>query len=422
MNCPLSQLSGDQWMEIIHYLGADDLRTLRLAGTKDMRLCDPRLTSHLQLRMDRAAFFCENDIDFSEDYVMRWLVNRKQLVINNADAKMSASRVKHLLSNGFLDSVSEVIVHDCHCHGSMVELLSHLPNLKSLTLVDHHWEFSSSPDIVKDKLEAIIAHVSNMRSLETLDIEFGPVIHGSRLSFLKGIRGLRHLKLVGFDLSEGISHIGGLKHLESLHLCHGNVFSSPTDDVNEKHLTDLIGLKRLRRLHLEGFDCMTGAGLAPFAASGQIQHLVMKHCQEQSDECLTSIGRMTNLTSLHFVLSLSDDVEVFGRESLLQLNALSELRSLSLFHQLADPEDLRELTGLTSLETLNIAVDEMIALDASIKDEFVEELILTALQTFPSLRTVRIFSENVMEHAYRYGGLLDVEYSSFAFGDLVNLD
>jgi hypothetical protein len=423
MNCPLSRLSGDQWMDIIHYLGADDLGTLRLAGAKDMRLRDPRLTSHLPLRMDRAAFFLReyDDADFPGGYVRGWLANRRRLAIDDADAEMSPGRVGRLVSDGSLDSVSEVVVRDCHRHGSIIGLLSRLPNLESLTLVDHHWEFSPSRS-VRDELEAVVAHVSNMRSLRTLDIEFGPVIHGSRLSFLRGVRGLRQLRLVGFDLSEGIGHIGCLRHLESLHLCHGNAFSSPTDDVNEKHLTNLIGLERLRRLHLEGFDCITGAGLAPFAASGRIQRLVMKHCQEQSDECLAQIGRMTNLTSLHFVLAPNEDFEVFGRESLLQLNALSGLRSLSLFHLLDDPEDLRVLTGLRSLETLNIAVDETIAPNATMNDEFAQELILAALHTFPSLRTVRIFSENLMEHAYRYGGSLDVEYSSFVFGDLVNLD
>lgn len=124
---------------------------------------------------------------------------------------------------------------------------------------------------------------------------------------------------------------------------------------------------------------------------------------------------MTNLNSLHFVFSLCDDFDVFDRESLQRLNALSALKRLSLFYVLADACDLRSLPGLTALETLNIALDE------TLDDEGTENLITTALRTFPSLQKLRIFSEDCMECTFRYGGL-EVVYASFSFGDLVFLD
>lgn len=410
MSSPLSDLSNDQWMDIIQYLGADDFKALRLAGNKAMCLADPKLTSHLQLRIDRVPFFCENDIQFSDEFVRQWLVNRNRLVINDVNAKMSPTRVAYLVANGFLDSVTEVIVHDCHHHRAIIEVLSNLPAVSSLMLIDQ----GDQREVIGE-LEAIISHVANMRSLTTLDIEFDTVVHGSRLSYLAGLQELRHLKVVGFDLSEGISYLGGQISLETIHLCHGNFYSSPNDDVNEKHLTDLIGLSKVRHLHLEGFDCLTGVGLAPFSAHGSVRDLVLKHCQELSSECLTSVGRMTNLNSLHFVLGSCDDIDVFDRESLQHLNTLSALKSLSLFYVLGDPTDLTALPGLTSLETLNIAFDE------TINDDEVEYLCTAILQTFPSLQKLRIFSDDSMDYSFQFCGL-DVEYATFNFGDLVHLD
>ena len=410
MASPIAQLSNDQLTDIIQYLGVDDFKALRLAGNKATTgLTDPSLTSHLQLRMDLVPFFCENDIQFSETFVRQWLYNRHRLVINSTHAKMSPSRVAYLVSNGYLDSISEIIIHQgCHHYRRIIEILSHLPKVTTLTLVD-----SGDHQEALDELEAILIHVGNMQSLTTLDIEFDTVIHGSRLSFLRELHGLRRLRLVGFDLSEGIGFMGHLSSLDSLHLCHGNFYSSPNEDVNEKDMTDLIGLSNLSRLHLEGFDGL-GVGLCPFVGSN-LQDLIMKHCQDSSEECLTSIGRMTSLNSLHFVLSSSDDTDVFEEESLQQLNTLSALKNLSLFYVLGDPADLRSLPGLTSLETLNIAFHE------TMDDGEVENLCTHVLQTFPSLRKLRIFSEDSMDYQFQYGGLA-VEYASFNFGDLLYLE
>lgn len=406
----MSELSNDQWIDIIQYLDTDDFKALRLAGNKAMCLSDPKLTGHLQLRIDRVPFFCENDIQFSEGFIRQWLDNRHRLVINDADAKMSPSRVAYLVANGFLDSISEVIINDCDNHRVIIEVLSKLSNVNSLVLLQRGGQREAIDD-----LEAIVGHVGNMCSLTALHIELDTVIHGSRLSFLMGLQQLRHLRLVGFDLSEGIRFMGGLTSLETIHLCHGNFFSSPNDDVNEKDLTDLIGLANLKRLHLEGFDCLTGVGLGPFSAHGSIQDLVFKHCQESSDECLTPIGRMTDLRSLHFVTSTCDDVDIFDKESLHRLNTLSMLRSMSLFYVLDDPSDLRALPGLTSLETLNLAFEE------TINDEEAENFCTIALQVFPSLKKLRIFSDDGMDCDFQYGGL-NVEYATFNFGDLVYLD
>jgi len=415
----LSLLSTDQWTSIIPYLGTDDFKALRIAGNKSMGLSQPNLTRHLQLRIDRVPFLSANGADnayhhnfhFSETYIRQWLDDRTRLVINDADAKLCPKRMGYLVMNGMLNSVTEVMVHDCHHHGAIIELFPYLPNLKSLELVD---QGDARRKI--DALDNIIANVARMQSLTTLDIEFDTVIHGNRLSFLEEMQTLQHLRLVGFDLSEGIRYMQSLTNLETLRLCHGNFYSSPNEDVNEKGLNNLIGLTKLRRLQLEGFDCLSCVGLAPLSSPGSnIQDFVLKHCQEPSDECLASIGRMGNLNSLHFVFSLCDDFDTFDSDSLRRLNTLSALKRLTLFYVLEDACDLRLLPGLTDLETLNVAFEETLDIEET------EDLLTTAMQTFPSLQKVRIFSEECMECTFQYGGL-DVEYATFCFGDLVYLD
>lgn len=97
------------------------------------------------------------------------------------------------------------------------------------------------------------------------------------------------------------------------------------------------------------------------------------------------------------------------------MNALVALKSLSLFYVLEDPSDLKELWGLASLETLNIALED------ELDKEDVDDLCETILPTFGSLRKLRIFSEDGMAYSCPYGDI-EVEHAPFTFGDLVYLE
>mmetsp|Transcript_38810 Transcript_38810/g.66241 ORF Transcript_38810/g.66241 Transcript_38810/m.66241 type:complete len:430 (-) Transcript_38810:108-1397(-) len=403
-------LSPHQWSDIVQYLTAEELKALRLAGSRDVPLADPSLTCHLQLRMDKAPFFSANDM-FLVSQARKWLTNRQALVINDVAPKICPNRVAYLVGNGFLDSVSQIVIFDCHLHRVLFSLLSQLPNLESLRLASH----ASDQGKLLDDLEAMVANVGKMLRLKKLDIEFDCVIHGSRLSFLRKLHSLEHLRLRGFDLSDGITSMGGLIKLNYLHLCHGNFYSSPSNDVNEKDLLNLMALTNLKQVHLEGFDALSDIGLKAFSnKSASIQNLGLKHCQDLSEECLPSLGQMTHLTSLHFVNSAYDEVPIFDDECLHYLNALVKLESLSLFYVLEDLSDLRELWGLESLQTLNIAFDETMTIDA------VQKLCQTISPIFGSLQKLRIFSEEGMNSSFRIGAI-QVEFAPFTFGDLVYL-
>lgn len=228
-----------------------------------MHLADPSLTIHLHLRIDKTPFFLAAN-DFTVSQAKEWLANRRRLVINDASINICSQHVAYLAANGFMNSVSEIVIFDCHVHGNIVALLPQLPNLESLRLASHT---SNQEEGVLDELELLIKSVGNVYSLKKLDIEFDCIVNGSRLSFLRHLHGLKHLHLRGFDLSDGISSMGGLRDLITLHLCHGNFYSSPANDVNEKDLINLMGLENLKEVHLEGFDSLSRIGLKPFSTT-----------------------------------------------------------------------------------------------------------------------------------------------------------
>lgn len=418
-----TRLSPHEWTGVVkyvaQYLTAAEVKALRLVGSRELNLSEPSLTCHLQLRMDKAPFFSSTDSSgFDEDRARKWLTNRHRLVINDVNASICPDRVAHMLSHGYLDSISQLVVFDCHAHKSIIAQLSQLTSLESLVLADHETSDQGEQGQVLDDLESIVASVGNLQALKHLDIEFDCTIHGSRLSILKNLKGLEHLRLRGFDLSgDGLNHMRELVTLESLHLCHGNFYSSPSDDIREEDLSNLMGLINLKHVHLEGFDGLSDIGLKPFCTPyASVERLILKHCQDLSEDCLSSIGRMRHLTSLHLVHSAYDDAPVFNRESLRQLNAMTKLESLSLFYVLEDLSDLSALGGLTSLETLNIALE-----DDGIDLEDLNHLCHSILPAFTSLRTLRIFSEEGKTHQYHLGQLR-VEFAAFNFGDLVYLE
>jgi len=140
-----------------------------------MHLADPSLTIHLHLRIDKTPFFLAAN-DFTVSQVKEWLANRRRLVINDASINICSQRIAYLAANGFMNSVSEIVIFDCHVHGNIVALLPQLPNLESLRLASHT---SNQEEGVLDELELLIKSVGNVYSLKKLDIEFDCIVNGS---------------------------------------------------------------------------------------------------------------------------------------------------------------------------------------------------------------------------------------------------
>ena len=414
---PLIRLPRAQWSEIISHLSADDLKSLRLAGPRESCLRVPHLTSHLALRMDHAPFFLQN-VEYTELATGKWLANRQRLIVNNAHAPICPRRVSYLISRGYLDSITHITVHDGHAHAHVVMLLSALPHVTYLRIIDQGNPDEISNVRIRNDLELMVASLSKLTTLQVLDIEIDCVISGRNLMFLQSLHELRHVRLRGFDLSRGIENMANLTRLKTLHLCHGNFYSSPEEDVKEEHLLHLMKLKAVENLHLEGFDCLGETGMKSFSPSSNMKHLTLKHCQEMKEDCIPCIGEMPNLESLHIVNSSYDDIDIdnFQTENWGYLNELQKLKTLSLFYVMVDQYDLLDLSGLTCLETLNIAFHE------NMDQEAFEELCTSVLPKFPSLKKLRIFSDEMgMDYTMQRGGM-QIEFSSFNFGDEVELD
>lgn len=319
------------------------------------------------------------------------------------------------------DGATELTILDCRvlARPTSVLLESFCPRLASLALVDgvcDPYDVGALED-----LEAVVSRLGALRSLVRLEVEFEYcVVDGCRLSSLAGLRRLEHLRLRGFDLSDGIAHVGRLRSLRSLHLCHGNARISPDNDVDERHLLALTGMTDLRRVHLENFDGLSDIGMRPFCdAPSSVGSLVLRHCQGLDRDCLSGCGRSRCLTSLHVVHGPCDDVTTFDREGLRHLNALTSLRSLSLLRALGDLSDLMVLRGMASLESLNVA------LEGDLDPHDLRALCRSCvLPTFPSLRRLRIFSEEddgAVTRAFRCGRL-DVEFGYLDDVDSLSLD
>jgi hypothetical protein len=316
-----------------------------------------------------------------------------------------------------LDDVTDLVVYDCRMHSrAVVLLLGRMPNLESLTLFDFGGDEYDVRGI--EELEWILARLGTLaNNLSRLVIEFEHRrVNGTRLSFLRCVQKLEHLRLRGFDLSDGLSYVSCLMSLRSLHLCHGNSNAIPNNDVDENELLSLMGMaSNLSRVHLEGFENLSHLGLRPFLdVSSSINYLVLRHCRGLNGDGLGSFGSSKHLTSLHIVHGPCDDDTTFGPEGLRYLNSLSRLRRLSLIHVLRDASDLWALRGLTSLECLNVAfVNDARMVDPSEDDDWRELCRSRIVPAFPSLRRLRIFAEGciVAARTCRYGRL-DVEFAS----------
>jgi hypothetical protein len=299
-----------------------------------------------------------------------------------------------------------------------------LPNLESLKLVEQHsyeavpWQLihdrKTYDALVQGHLDAVVDSLGKSMSLKVLDIEFDWVVSGRHLSVLEGMKELKSLRLRGFDFSEGIKHISNCPKIEHLHLCHGNFYSSPEQEVPETELLDLVGLTELKSVHLEGFDCMTDIGLKPFCQSKSMKELVLKHCQLLSGDSCSTIGAMTSLNSLHIVNTAYDEIEDFETEHLVQLLLLQNLKTLSLFHVLIDHYDILDLEGLDNLETLNCAFT------CDLSEDDITLLCKTILPVLPSLKKFRVFTEDTMEMKMNRGNL-EIEFVPFNLGDLAVL-
>eukprot|EP00956_Cyclotella_meneghiniana_P021979 scaffold40799_cov31-Cyclotella_meneghiniana.AAC.7 len=391
---PATIIDGHQWTSIISYLEHDDLKSLRLAGSKQAGLLfgSPLLTSHLPLRLDRVNFFTpQPDPKRHRRYVAQWLFNRKRIIIADRTQSIQSSPVASLVKHGYMKAVTELDISHCSFYRSIITHLVKLPNLKDLKLSDTHnlrahvRYGGKNYDAVIRETTAIVECLQNMKQLESLDIEFDGLVDGKCLSVLREMKNLRSLRLRGFDFSSGIEHVHSLDDLEHLHLCHGNTRCTPDNAVPPEAFLSLEFLSKLKTIHLENIDNLSNEQICPLTHFKSTNSLTFKHCQAMNGNALESIGNMTSLQELHFVNCASDDTRIFETEQLAHLQNLKHVKTLSLLFVMIDPYDILDLSGMDSLETLNIGL-----LTTITKKEF-DIMCLRFMPLLPKLKRLRIY-------------------------------
>ena len=327
-----------------------------------------------------------------------------------------------LITHGYMKSVTELTVKNCVHHRLTIAQLAQLPNLKHLELSDRHPfaaaidKNSKYYDSVVQITSAIIDSIATLNGLETLDIDFGCTVKGTHLSVLQHVRGLRSLRLRGFDLSQGLNHIGKLTYLEHLHVCHGNTLHRSEQTVPSDAFASLpCNLQSLKSIHIENMDNITYEQVKPLSQMRTITSLTFKHCQEMKGDILPIIGTMSSLQELHIINSPLDSCEAFETEELEQLANLKSLKKLTLMHVLIDQYDILDLEGLNELETLNIALDRDM-----FKEEF-DQLITTILPVLPKLERLRIYGMEPVHYDMRCMKY-DVDFRFFDVSGSVELD
>jgi hypothetical protein len=342
-----------QWFRIVEYLDANDLKSLRLASSKELRFHIPPFTYHLPLIMDVVPFFGKNT-KYSAYRIKLWLYNRKRLLIRGRTPNIQHRRVASIIKAGLMNSITDIeIANWSIVYKHTIGHFAKLPNLKRLKLVDRHpyletiQERGEHYDRFVRETSEIVDSLGDMRGLESLHIDFDCTVNGSHLSVLQNMKCLRSLHLRGFDFSQGIEHIHHLTELENLHLCHGNS-SNPADLIalpRDAFHALPTRLNKLRSIHIEHMDSMTHDQIKPLTELKSVEELTFKHCDDLKREVLSSIGTMTELRALHFIYSITDEYDTFEDDDLVHLQSLKKLKVLTLMYVMIDQYDLLDLEG-----------------------------------------------------------------------------
>eukprot|EP00803_Ostreobium_quekettii_P002706 evm.model.scf_2398.3 EVM.evm.TU.scf_2398.3 scf_2398:18006-20638(+) len=179
-------------------------------------------------------------------------------------------------------------------------------------------------------------------SLTRLEIGCASGITDSGFEHLGHLTGLEHLSLDGFPevTDEGMAHLVTLTALQQLHLLQ-------MPKITDSGMAHVAKLTSLKGLEVEGCE----VSVRHVAKLIALRLLVFRMCWPAGDTCLTSLGQLTGLTSLHL-----DDVSAdrASGDLWLYVGKLTNLQHLSLHEWQCIPREAWACLGdLKSLLSLN---------------------------------------------------------------------
>jgi hypothetical protein len=168
---------------------------------------------------------------------------------------------------------------------------------------------------------------------------------------MKTLATMRNLKCLHIGLKDrhqgyygptGVSYLAGLSKLEELALTGDQCLS----DADLVHLESLGNLRDL----LVGFSGVTDRGMASLGKLRRLEHLTVFVDGAMSKRGLNDLKGLTNLQTLH--VSVPMDARPAIDEVMLNLSALTSLKTLHLDGFSLDSGDLACLSGLHQLELI----------------------------------------------------------------------
>ena len=188
--------------------------------------------------------------------------------------------------------------------------------------------------------DAAIDHLATLKSLRTLNLNFGfrdVFVRGScdaALARFKGMTSLRELDLGGTDVSDtGLKQIAAMTQLRMLKLSYNS-------DLSDDGLSFLVGMTELRELDLSNTKISDGA-LIHLKGMANLQTLNLSNTLV-TNAGLENLPRITNLQTLNLSRIHITDA---GLEN---LPRITNLRSLDLsYTQVTD-------AGMKHLESMNV--------------------------------------------------------------------
>jgi hypothetical protein len=185
--------------------------------------------------------------------------------------------------------------------------------------------------------EALLLRIGNLNQLEELQVR-GPRPTDDDLAALRGLHKLRRLHIDGpnFITGVGLVHLKALTNLQTLGLRNCDITDS-----------SLVHLKALTGLQILGLtNCkVTDAGLVHLKGLTNLQELGLANCQITE----AGLANLEGLSKLNYLILNGTKID---DDALVHLKTLTSLRFLSLANTRVTDAGLANLEGLKSLTRL----------------------------------------------------------------------
>ncbi|QDS87116.1 Leucine Rich repeats (2 copies) [Rosistilla ulvae] len=194
------------------------------------------------------------------------------------------------------------------------------------------------PDAAEDQADEF-AWVAGLPKLQKI-LARGP---GVTLEAVEKLKAHPELKVIGFDNctqvgDEAVAVLVTLPKLADVDLIKS--------EITDESLKTLAGCDTIRQIRIARTK-VTDAGIKSLEAAKQLELLDLLECSLLTNECATSVGKLTKMRNVRLPNAVDDS-------GLAQLTGLNNLVALGLQYCRVGPEGIKHLVGLKELKEINL--------------------------------------------------------------------